>query len=444
MDAFKQLSKDIKIEFVNHSNRILRSNKTKNVLKRTQYMRLAINSYNKYISEINKYFEQIGYEDKSTVRANFILFKSLIHKYIGAYNIYNFPEPSDGHNPIEIDNDQLEALVRTGLAPDETPQSDPEEIFSDAETNTPTNTNMTTTSSIPNLDFISLCARHISLNYDGNFDTLRSFVNKINFLKAIASTAELRTILTQYVLTKLDQKALSKVRESPTTVDEIIADLKGKIVSKTSKVLEGQMIALTLESKPLSEFQKQAEELAELYQLSLVEEGIPLTIAERLTIDKTVELCRKNTRSAEVKAILSATTHSTPASVISKMITQIDAVRVDKLLSTAKPNKNDKNTRGNATRDRGRGRGRGNGNGHGNASTSGNGNGNGNGTGRGNWRGRRDRGGHNGNRGGHNDRGASRQFYNSDQQIFTVQGNGQVPQQGAQQGQNSQMYQRTQ
>lgn len=406
-------------------------------------MRAAINSYNKYIVEINKLFSQLGYEEQSTVRDNYLIFKSLILKYIGAYNIYNCPEPTDGYKEIEIEDDLLEALIVTGLVPDNSPLSDEDDQFSDAQTET--NTTKPKMSTIPNLDFINLCARHIPSNYDGNFDTLRSFINKINFLKAIATTPELKAILTTYVLTKLDQKALSKVNENADNIDNIIEALKGKILHKNSKVLEGQMVALTLENKSLNDFQKQAEELAENFQLALVEEGIPLAIAEKLTIEKTVDLCRKNTRSSEVKAILSASSHATPAAVISKMITQIDAVRVDKLLSASKPSKNDKsqNSRANNTRgDRSRGRGRGNGNsnGNGNASTSGHAPGNGQNSGRGNWRGRRGRGGHHGNRGGHNGNSNGNQFYQQEPQVYQIQGNGQTPPQGAQQPQ----YQRTQ
>lgn len=126
-------------------------------------------------------------------------------------------------------------------------------------------------------------------------------------MKALATTVDLQNILKTYILTKLDQKALSNVNENAATIDEIIEALKGKILSKTSKVLEGQMIALTLENKSLIDFQKQAEEISKNYQLSLFEEEIPLAIAEKLTIEKTVDLCRKNTRSSEVIAILLAT-----------------------------------------------------------------------------------------------------------------------------------------
>lgn len=186
MDALKKAIKDTKLEFTKHNKRILRARKTKDVKKRILYMKEAISTYNKFINTINKYFEQIGYEDKSTVRQAFVDFKNQIFKYIGAYNITNFPEPSDGHRRIEIDDSQLEALIQTGLIPDQTPNNSENELesFDDSK--------QTTMTAISNIDFINLCARHMPSNYDGGFDTLRSFINKINFLAALATNAELK------------------------------------------------------------------------------------------------------------------------------------------------------------------------------------------------------------------------------------------------------------
>lgn len=58
-----------------------------------------------------------------------------------------------------------------------------------------------------------------------------------------------------------------------------------------------------------------------------------------MAIDKTVDLCRKNTKSSEVKAVLSATAFSNATLVIAKMVTQIDAVRQEKLISNGTKDK---------------------------------------------------------------------------------------------------------
>lgn len=241
---------------------------------------------------------------------------------------------------------------------------------------------------------------------------------------------------------------MSKVNENAESVDDIIQALKGKIIHETSKVLEGRMIALTIDNKSLIEFQKQAEEISEKYQQALVEEGIPLNIAEKLIIDKTVDLCRKNTKSSEVKAILSATAHPTASSVISKMMTQIDAVRLDKLTTMNKKG-NDKNKNGNNNNNRGQ-RGRGNGNKSGNNNDGNNNGSNGqngqNGNGRGGGQNNRGRGRGSGyrGRGGHNGFGGGQQFYQTEQRAFPIQGNGQMPPQGAQPQSHYQHTQHTQ
>lgn len=45
-----------------------------------------------------------------------------------------------------------------------------------------------------------------------------------------------------------------------------------------------------------------------------------------------------------------------------------------------------------------------------------------------------------GNRGGRNGHGGSSQFYQLDQQVYQIQGNGQMPPQGAQPNQNQQQF----
>lgn len=457
MDDFNLIRKQLKKEFVKHGKRIIRHNKTQNPKTRFKYMREAIESYNKYITEVNNLFDKLGYQDQAVVREDFLYFKSQVLKYIGSYNLNNFPEPKGGYDPVKIDDDQLLALCETGLIRNNTPNSsDDENSHSDepsgsSERSIHTEAIMST--DISKLDFINACSRQIPSNYDGNFETLRSFINKINFLKELASTAELRNTLKVYILTKLDQKALAKVSEDPASVDEIIASLKNKIKHDNSKVLEGRMTALTLDNKPFSDFQSQAKILAESYQQSLIEEGIPLQVAEKLAIEKTVDLCRKNTRSSEVKAILSASEHPDTASVIAKMVTGIDAVRQEKLINDGKSKAPHKNT----NRGRGQNRGRGhqrppgnNRNGNGYGSQNGSQQGNQSGNGRGNFNRGRGRGrggnGHHGNNG--NGRGGghyNQQFYQNgypDQQVLYNQGNGQMLPMGAQQQNSNQNSQR--
>lgn len=452
MDHLRAKTKEFRTEFRQHDKRFLRSNKTNSPALRLEYTKNFITSYNSYIALINSYFDKIGFDDKTTVRLDFQFFKNCAFQYAGAYNISDLPIPIDGYTPILISDQELEHLIVEGLRPKSPLETEPvvtdnPEKSSQTENEENNTTKMTDMSKI---DFINTCARHMSTNYDGKFETLRSFINKINFLKTLATNDALNNTLKAYILTKLDQTALSKLPTNPSSVDVIISCLESKVKHESSKVLEGRMIALTLDNKSLIEFQSQAKILADNYQQSLVEDGYPLALAEKMAIEKTVDLCRKNTKSPEVKAVLSSTAHTDPASVIAKMVTQIDIARQEKLLATGTKYKSDKfqNPRGSFSRGNGRG-GRGRGyysNNHDRGNNGNNAIGNQNGSrGSGFSRGRgRGRGNNNGNgRSGFYSQPFNGQQNQYDQQVLFTQGNGQMPlPQGAQQQQNSTNVQR--
>lgn len=421
-------------KFKKHTNRIIRANQTKDYKKRTQYLLEAIDTYNIFIAEVNKYFIRLGYDDKTTARAHFLEFKGYILKYLGAYNINNFPEPTDGYKEIEIEEAELEALVQTGLVANSTPDS------TDDESNTNNNT-MTggagtsgggDNSSNAAFEFLNKCSKYFTEDFDGKFENLRPFINKIQTLQIFATTAEQKKILKQCVISKLGHTALSKVDKNANTVEDIINSLQSKILHESPKEIEGRMAALSLDKKPLTEFHKNAVKLAEQYQLALVQKGIDLAVAEEMTIEKTVDLCRRNTKLMEVKAILSATKFSTPNEVVSKMVTQIDAVKLDKLTTeNSRSEDKNKNKNGGHNNRNNRGRGGRNNREHQNNENGNNPNGNHRGGNSGHSaRGRgRGRGGHGGNsRGGHGD---GSQFYRNEQNAYVVSGNGPTPQQGA-------------
>lgn len=424
---------EITKEFEKHSKRIIRTNKTKNYKKRTQYMREAINSYNTFIVEVGKHFSRLGYTEKTHARKHFLEFKSYILKFLGAYNINNFPEPTDGYNELNIEQAQLEALVQTGLIADNTDDD------SDSQGADETDEMATSGASTPNngenpnaaFEFLNKCSRYFTEDFDGKFENLRPFVNKIQTLQMFATTTEQRKILKQCVMSKLGHAALSKVDRNANTIEEIINSLQAKILHESPKEIEGRMAALSLDKKPLTEFHKNAVKLAEQYQLALVQKGIDLAVAEEMTIEKTVDLCRRNTKLTEVKAILSATKFSTPNEVVAKMVTQIDAAKLDKLTSeNSRTDDKNKNKNGGHNSKNGRGRGARNNREHQNHENGNQPNGSNRGgfsghPGRGRGRGR----GHNNGNGRVNNENTN-QFYRQEQ-AYVVQGNGQTPQQGA-------------
>lgn len=421
---------EIDRKFANLKNKILRKNLTKDPIKRKQYKEDTVNTYNAFVDLASLKFDEASANLQLLLRTHFIKYRDLVSTYLGALKI-QFSVPKNLKEKIIFDQ------VDTPLASSE----------SDTDSDVSQNFNM----AMSDLDYISLCAKQISKNFDGNYTSLQAFINSVKFLDRLASTPELKELLKSFILTKLDQKALEKIPADPDSIDVIINGLSQKIKPDSSKVIEGRMVALTADNKNMREFQKNAEKLAEEYQRALVIEGLPLPLAEEKTIDKTVELCRKNSKSSEVRAILSSTAHTSAAAVIAKMVVQSDMVRQDRLMQNAeKYEKANKEKKQNGQKKKFVPNNGANGGQSAGGSQSGhrtdNGNGNsGNRFGQNSQNGQNNRfnnnnnnsnnnGGRNGNNNGH------RQFYSNGNNgaVFTVQGNGHapLPNQGAPQNQN--------
>lgn len=297
-------------------DKILCKNPIKDQQQINAFKLLIVDIYNNFIKFNQTHFEKVNKTLKAKLKSTFIGLRDICIKYCTALGLNaNFPD----HIKITIDPD---SILEFTLAENAQNQS-----------------------TMPNIEsFYTLCAKQITKNYDGSFGTLKSFINAINLLKSLAgSDAEKKTALLTFILTKLDQKALEKIPDDVEDIDIIIQCLKDKIKPDTAKVVEGRMIALTADNKPILEFQKEAEELAEQYQRSLVVEGTPLKVAEKQAIEKTVELCRKNSRSIEVRAVLNAAHFSSPSEVIAKMATTIDTVKNESAQNRFKKNDKTKN-----------------------------------------------------------------------------------------------------
>lgn len=197
-------------------------------------------------------------------------------------------------------------------------------------------------------DFLGLAAKTISKNYEGDPLKLTAFINSIKLLVAIAGNTH-AAFLTTFLMTKLDGKALEVVPAEPTTVDEIIAGLKN-IKPETSKVVSSKMTSLRFDRAKVADFSEQAKLLGEALQRSLVIEGVSREKAHEMVIDKSIEMCRSNTRSDLVKAVLSATTYSDPDEVIAKLILESSKETQERQILAYKARFQNK---------RGRGRGRG-------------------------------------------------------------------------------------
>lgn len=277
---------------------------------------------------------------------------------------------------------------------------------------------------------MQLATSTINYRYDGDPLKLSSFIDAIELLKDLCEEQNER-ILVRFLMTRLEGKAREAIIEDPYDPDDIITQLRAAIKNESSKVIEGRMLALNLDRMNLTKFAERAEALAEQYRRSLCDEGFSKAKAKELTVEKTVELCRKNTKTDNVFVLLGARPFHDPKEVIAKMITETNA---EKTLRRTSNNNHNKNGNGNGNSNRkfqkqnGQNSSNNSNNGrHSNNKHNGSGNGNGN---RQNWN-------NSGNKQGQNSHG-SRTYTNSnykrqnDQNVRLISGNEVAPGNGGQ------------
>lgn len=245
--------------------------------------------------------------------------------------------------------------------------------------------------------FLSFAAKQLNKTYGGDPLELTAFINSINLLKQIGPTH--LVILGVYIKTKLTGKALESVPDDVVGVDEIVAALKANIKPDSSKVIEGKMMALKMDTSKTVEFTEQAEKLAEALQRSLIVEGITHAKAKSMAVDKTVEMCRQAAPSNDVRVMMGAAqaTFTDPKEAIAKFVVESATDKKEKQIFKFTQQQNRGNRGNNRGNFRGNNRGNFRGNYRGNYrqnynNSDNNWNGNGNNW-RGGWRGKRGRGG---------------------------------------------------
>lgn len=197
------------------------------------------------------------------------------------------------------------------------------------------------------VQFLATANRTITCKFDGDPLALDSFIDAIELLKTVCEEQNQDTMV-KYIMTKLEGKAREAILEIPENADDIIEQLRETIKTESAKVIEGRMLALRTDKSNLTKFAERAEELAEQLRRSLANEGFSRKKAKELSIEKTVELCRKNTRNETVNAILASTKFSEPKEVIAKMIIEINNLKTFRNQSQyAHKNGNHKNGNGN-------------------------------------------------------------------------------------------------
>lgn len=213
-----------------------------------------------------------------------------------------------------------------------------------------------------NHNFLRVAAGQINKNFSGDPLALASFLDSLDLLQTLATTTELRALLFCFAKTKLEGKARETISDAVTTLDQLKAALRTKIKPENSHVVEGRILSLKFNPSQADEFSNKAEELADALKRTLIIEGVSPEKANQMTIEKTIEVCRRNTTSPLIKSVLEASSFEAPKDVIAKLITQVDKTRAETQILSFQRSNNGTNRGGWKNNMSGRGRGRHNGN----------------------------------------------------------------------------------
>lgn len=170
------------------------------------------------------------------------------------------------------------------------------------------------------IEFLNTCSKYLHNNYGGNPLQLQPFIKSIKLLQRIQGRHA--DVLLEYVMTKLEGRALEAVPQNVATVNEVIAALEREIKPDSSDVIEGRMTALKFDNRNVQDFSKTAEELAEALERSLVVEGMTQQKAREMTIKNTVKMCRNSARCDLLRSVLASTQFSNPKEVVAKFIVE--------------------------------------------------------------------------------------------------------------------------
>lgn len=208
-------------------------------------------------------------------------------------------------------------------------------------------------------DYYRLANQIVDTKFLGEPSELATFIDQIDLLDSLTEEAQKDTLI-RFLVTRMGGRARDALPDNINSVEDIKTSLKTHIKPDSSQVIEGKILALHIDKTNMTKFAEKAEKLAEELKRSLVIEGFSKEKALELTIRKTVEMCRKNSKNETVKAVLSASTYKNPSEVISAMLVQQNIVKEEQKINNKSNNNFDKNKNSNYINNkRGNFRGRG-------------------------------------------------------------------------------------
>lgn len=289
-------------EVLNETKKVLKTNISKNLETLKSYKINLKIKYNNYISFVHGVWNALDNESKFTLHEQItsvrnkvrLCYDKLQIPLLHAPYILDFINYVDTENNTPVDTDSADIIA------------DIHNIFHEMDEHT----------------LLKLCSSHINKPYAGDPLGLKSFVDSIRLLSTFATTENLRVLLVSFIKTRIEAKARDFINDTHNNTALIIEALQTNIKFDNSKVIEGRMLSITNYNMTGEDFANKVEELSDAFRRSLIIEGISPNKATEMAVDKTVELCRKNTSNSTVKAVLAATKFESSKEVVAKLVTE--------------------------------------------------------------------------------------------------------------------------
>lgn len=305
-------------EFSNATKTVLKENIPKNIETLNKNRDRITKSYNNLTLGIKNIYSTESIQNQDILK-NWLEWARA--KVVRSYEVLNcdyyVPENFDIISSLVINSPKLEIVTQTDSDEDSEATENPilQEQLID---------NIQNMAELTPVDVLKLVSSTINKNFSGDPLALQSFIDSVNLLRTIVTSAALQNTLKQCILSKLEGKARECINAEPGTVDEIVNSLRTNIKTEKSQVIEGRMQALKADRVPLQDFSQKAEELAENFRRALVMEGIPSDKAREMTVEKTVQMCRASARSDLTKSVLASTTFHDAKDVVAKFVIEIN------------------------------------------------------------------------------------------------------------------------
>lgn len=337
LNETKQL-KELQNDFDKVTKKVIKRNVSKNPEKLKEYQEDLIKTYNNFIKVARDHFSQSTIENKLRIRNLFIKIREKLILCFEKLQV-KIKIPNNLNITIDIKN-ILETIDESSSSENSSSESEIESRHSQPDKIEGEEDKMVLTKP----ELLKLCSSTINKNFSGDPLALNAFLNSIDLLDELTENSnDLRTFLVAFIKSKLEGMALEAVPAESTTINDIKAALRAKITPDNSRIVEGKMQALRTSRKSLQDFAKEAEELAEALQRSLIVEGIPQQKAQDLATERTVEMCRASARTDIVKSVVASTKFSSPKEAIAKFIIETGSVAKENQVLSFRANRQNSN-----------------------------------------------------------------------------------------------------